>query len=177
MATKEPHATNAPIARGPGYEVRDANIRGLIQFGFWMAVVLAVTLFAMKLTFNFLQKVEPLGATASPLVHVGQRELPPSPRLQVQPHQELVDYCAAQQEAVSSYGWVSRESGVAHIPIDRAMDLVLARGLPARPASEAPVGAPTVAPATVAGDTDVQGQCGYLTEPKERVAGEAGEKK
>jgi len=177
MATKESHGANTPVDRGSGYEVRDANIRALLQFAFWMAVVMAVTMFAMKWTFDFLKKAEPLGATSSPLVKEGARVTPPAPVLQVRPRQELVDYCAVQEAVVNSYGWVNQESGVAHIPVDRAMDLVLARGLPTRPASEAPAGAPTVAPATVAGDTDVQGQCGYLTEPKETVASEGGAEK
>jgi len=177
MATKESHGANTPVDRGSGYEVRDANIRALLQFAFWMAVVMAVTMFAMKWTFDFLKKAEPLGATSSPLVKEGARVMPPAPVLQVRPRQELVDYCAVQEAVVNSYGWVNQESGVAHIPVDRAMDLVLARGLPTRPASEAPAGAPTVAPATVAGDADVQGQCGYLTEPKETVASEGGAEK
>jgi len=177
MATKESHGANVPVDRGDGYEKRDANVGALLQFAFWMAVVMAVTMVAMKFTFDFLKRVEPLGATSSPLVKEGARVMPPAPLLQVHPHQELVDYCAAQQEAVNSYGWVNQESGVAHIPVDRAMDLIVSRGLPTRPPSEAPVGAPTVAPATVAGKTDVQGQCGYLTEPKETVATESGEGK
>jgi hypothetical protein len=32
------------------------------------------------------------------------------------------------------YGWVDQKAGVAHVPIQRAMDLVLQQGLPARPA-------------------------------------------
>ncbi|HXX43725.1 MAG TPA: hypothetical protein VEJ38_03280 [Candidatus Acidoferrales bacterium] len=172
MVTKESHGANTPVDRGPGYEVRDANVHALLQFAFWMAVVLAVTMVAMKWTFDYLKKAEPLGATSSPLVKEGERVMPPAPLLQVHPHQELEDYCAAEQKAVNSYGWVSKEAGVAHIPVDRAMDLVLVHGLPTRPANEAPAGAPTVASATVAGDTDVQGQCGYLTEPRETVASE-----
>jgi hypothetical protein len=33
---------------------------------------------------------------------------------------------------LSSYGWVDREAGIVRIPIDRAMDLLAERGLPAR---------------------------------------------
>jgi len=176
MATKEAHGANTPVDRGPGYEVRDANVHALLQFAFWMAVVLAVTMVAMKYTFDFLKKAEPLGATSSPLVQAGARVIPPAPVLQVHPHQELEDYCAVQQAAVTSYGWVNKESGVARIPIDRAMDLVLERGLPARSASEVP-GAPGVAPATVAGETDVQGQCGYLSEPAQAAPAEGGAEK
>jgi hypothetical protein len=32
------------------------------------------------------------------------------------------------------YGWVDQNAGIAHIPIQRAMDVVLQQGLPARPA-------------------------------------------
>ena len=48
----------------------------------------------------------------------------------MQPHLELKDYCALQQQEVNSYGWVNKQSGVVRIPVDRAMDLVLQRGLP-----------------------------------------------
>lgn len=32
---------------------------------------------------------------------------------------------AAQRARLESYGWVDRQAGIAHIPIDRAMDLVV----------------------------------------------------
>ena len=36
----------------------------------------------------------------------------------------------AQRERLSSYGWVQRERGTVHIPIDRAIDLYLAEQVP-----------------------------------------------
>jgi hypothetical protein len=42
---------------------------------------------------------------------------------------------ARKRERLGSYGWVDRNAGVVHLPIDRAMDLV-AQGV--RPASGAP---------------------------------------
>jgi hypothetical protein len=181
MATKDPRKhQDAENGRGPGYETRDANIAGLLQFAFWMAVILAVTLVGIKFSFNYFKKVEPMGEMASPMLKATDRMLPPSPRLQSQPHQELVDYCAAQQREVTTYGWVDQPSGVARIPIDRAMDLVLDRGLPARSAAEVPTGA-AMAPtalASVPEGADVQGQCDYVTE-KQNVfeGGESGESK
>jgi hypothetical protein len=48
---------------------------------------------------------------------------------------------AAEDEVLTSYGWVSKEAGIARIPIEHAMQLVLERGLPvSKPA-------PTAAPA------------------------------
>ncbi|MGA3292340.1 MAG: hypothetical protein ABSE45_00005 [Candidatus Acidiferrales bacterium] len=166
MEIRQPYPPGAPHDRGAGYERRDTNIRGLIQFAFWMAVVLAVTLVGMKLTFNYFKKVQPLGATTSPMVSEGERVLPPRPRLQVQPHLELADYCAAQQQEVTTYAWVDRQSGVVRIPIDRAMELIIERGLPARSSAEAPGGVlpATATPPIVSGGMDLLGPCGYLSE-------------
>jgi hypothetical protein len=166
MEIRQPYPPGSPHDRGPGYERRDANVAGLIQFAFWMAMVLLVTLVGMRFTFKYFQKTQPLGATTSPMVSETERTLPPSPRLQIQPHVELSDYCAAQQQSVNGYSWIDQQAGLVHIPVDRAMDLILERGLPTRPASEAPGGAvPTIAATpNVPGGADILGPCGYLGE-------------
>jgi hypothetical protein len=167
MATKHSSKPNVPVDASAGYEKRDANVKGLLQFAFWMAVVLLVTMVGMRFAFDSFKTNQPLGATASPMVKLTDRMLPPSPRLQVLPHQELVDYCAAQQQEVNTYAWVNQPSGVVRIPVDRAMELILSRGLPTRSAGDAAASGSSTAvtAATVAGETDVQGQCGYLAEP------------
>ncbi len=166
MATKHSSKPNVPVDASAGWEKRDVNIKGLFQFAFWMAVVLAVTLIGMRLSFDAFKKAQPMGATMSPMVTTKDRMIPPGPLLQVRPHQELQDYCAAQQKDVNTYAWVDQQSGVVRVPVDRAEELILAKGLPTRSAGDATAaGAPMVAPATVAGETDVQGQCGYLAEP------------
>jgi hypothetical protein len=48
----------------------------------------------------------------------------------------LKNYRDSQWEQLETYGWVDKEGGVVRIPIERAMDLVLERGL----AAEKPVG-------------------------------------
>jgi hypothetical protein len=48
------------------------------------------------------------------------------------------DRLSQQQQQLSSYGWVDRELGIVHIPIDRAIKTVVEQGLlPAGPASGA----------------------------------------
>jgi hypothetical protein len=54
----------------------------------------------------------------------------PAPRLQVQPAADLERLRAREQAWLNSYGWVDRSNDIAHIPIDRAMQLILERGLP-----------------------------------------------
>jgi hypothetical protein len=41
-----------------------------------------------------------------------------------------------QADLLEGYGWVDREAGVVRLPIERAMELLLERGLPTRPEAE-----------------------------------------
>ncbi|MBW0000263.1 MAG: hypothetical protein JO015_14270 [Verrucomicrobia bacterium] len=58
----------------------------------------------------------------------------PAPALQVNPRIDLQTYRTRADHDLNSYGWIDQGQGVAKIPIERAMDLLLARGLPVRPA-------------------------------------------
>jgi hypothetical protein len=76
-----------------------------------------------------------------PMAQVGAPPLPPAPRLQTQPREDLKKLHAEEQRRLESYGWVDATRGQVHIPIDRAMELLLQQGLPARqqaPAQAAP---------------------------------------
>lgn len=54
----------------------------------------------------------------------------PAPRLEATPGVALAKDIAAQKVELESYGWVDHKKGIAHIPIYRAMELLLQRGLP-----------------------------------------------
>jgi len=41
-----------------------------------------------------------------------------------------------EQEQLTSYGWVDRQNGVARIPVQRAMEILTAKGLPTRAGSQ-----------------------------------------
>lgn len=76
--------------------------------------------------------------------------VPPAPRLQVYAVRHWKDFQAAERERLSTYGWMDRSTGVVHVPIERAMDLIAVRGLGplpaapvAMPAAEATPGAET----------------------------------
>jgi len=57
----------------------------------------------------------------------------PQPRLESDERQEINDFRMQEEKTLHSYGWVDQSAGVVHIPIDRAMQLLAQRGLPARP--------------------------------------------
>jgi hypothetical protein len=151
---------------GDGYEKRDASIRGLLLFGLGLAIVMAITFFAMEWTFDFLSAKSPLGPPAASFTHA--RELPPSPQLQAQPHLDLRDYCKEQLGDLNSYGWVDQQNGVVHIPIERAMDLMLKQGFPTRPESEmSPYDKQAITPVGNVNSLPpegIGGQCRYVDE-------------
>jgi hypothetical protein len=46
-------------------------------------------------------------------------------------------YRSQQVAELNTYAWVNKDAGIVRIPVDRAIDVIAARGLPSRPASEA----------------------------------------
>lgn len=160
--------TERKPSREEGYERRDASVRTLFQFGFWLAVLIVVVLFAMRWTFNFLSEKEPTGAPPTPFETA--RPLPPQPRLQVEPHQDLKAYCDGQLARLNSYGWTDQQGGVTRIPIDQAINNLLQQGLPIRPQSGAGAPAGENAPVARVGTveaplpTGIGGPCAFITE-------------
>jgi hypothetical protein len=57
----------------------------------------------------------------------------PTPQAQATPDETLKVLRATEEAMLTTYGWVDRANGVVRIPIDRAIDLLLQRGLPTRP--------------------------------------------
>ena len=99
-------------------------------FGAGLFVTVVAVVLLMAWLFGYFAKTQSLGPPASPFTDV--RVLPPDPRLQVEPNKDLDRLRAEQEKQLDSYGWVDRNPGVVHIPIERAMGLVAERGLPAR---------------------------------------------
>lgn len=55
---------------------------------------------------------------------------PVGPRLQQNPRGDLVEFNRVMSERLNSTGWVNREEGLVHMPVERAMTLLAERGLP-----------------------------------------------
>src|SRR5215510_8741999 len=65
-----------------------------------------------------------------------EREPTPEPRLQIDAHNELRQMRVAEEAALNSYGWLDKDSGRVRIPIERAMEILAKKGLPARKQEE-----------------------------------------
>lgn len=114
-----------------GYEKTDASPRGLLRFALVMAAILAATSLSLILLFKHFERAEnPPSFVAAPFA--GTEPLPPPPRIQPVPGVDMQSYYQSQQNLLNTYGWVDKQNGIVRLPIDRAMQLLLQRGLPIR---------------------------------------------
>jgi hypothetical protein len=78
-----------------------------------------------------MQNMRLLGLIAAPDLQPLMRF--PKPNLQIDDdHAQMTALLAHQNLELNSYGWLDRSNGIVRIPIDRATDLILQRGLPTR---------------------------------------------
>jgi hypothetical protein len=111
------------------YEKSEAELAPIVKFTVVLVVVSLVVLAAMRLLFDRLtQRDEARDTPRHPLA--AERELPPAPRLQVTPALDLEAFRAARARELETYGWIDRDAGTVRVPIERAIDLVLEKGLP-----------------------------------------------
>jgi hypothetical protein len=114
-----------------GYETRDANTRGVLGFMALLFVVINLVLFASWRLFDYFAVADRSPAPAFPFA--SERQVPPPPDLQVNGRKDFQKIYAQQQQKLESYAWEDRKAGIVRIPIERAMDLLLEKGLPVVP--------------------------------------------
>ncbi len=124
---------------------RDVNIRGVVLFAFWLAVGLIASAVAMLALLRTLEKKSRAeDRKLSPMIAASLARTPPDPRLEPYPLAPRLKLRAEEEEILTTYGWVDKDRGLARVPIDRAMELLVQRGLP--PAKPMPATAPAPMP-------------------------------
>jgi hypothetical protein len=107
------------------------QVRPIAMLAVGLAMLTGVALLSMGWLFNhFAARQAKLDVPPSPLAVT--RERPPGPPLEVTLDQVLGQVRADEATLLHSYGWVDQQAGVVRIPIDRAMTLLIERGLPVR---------------------------------------------
>jgi hypothetical protein len=61
------------------------------------------------------------------------------PQLQVNPREDWLKYREQQERSLETYGWENRATGTVHVPIERAMELLVQKGLPVQNSGEVQV--------------------------------------
>ena len=114
-----------------GFEPTDVDAWAVGRFGIALVLVCIVSLALLFGVFRYFQ--ERLNARPGAAV-LDPAKVFPQPQLQQTPKLDLQTVRAAEEQALSTYGWVDQQKGVVRIPIGRAIELLAARGLPARTA-------------------------------------------
>jgi len=128
-----PHDAKEPERPLPKFEESDVNAWAVGRFGIGLALICVFCLALLLGLFRYFENET--GGTKARVgkgIGVDASKLPPEPRLEATPILDLQAMRAAEDQVLNSYGWVDKPSGVVRIPIDRAIDLLAQRGLPAR---------------------------------------------
>ena len=111
------------------YERTDANTPVIVKFLMWLivsAVIIHVGLgFVYQLFIDRSVEVD----QPYPLAAGQEERLPPAPRLQQFPRNEIYQFRTDENALLERYGWMNREAGIVHIPIEEAMRLTVERGV------------------------------------------------
>jgi hypothetical protein len=130
MAHTKFHASDP--AAGLPVQPDDVSFSGIS----WFVVILTVTtLFCAGVVWVMFRVIDNRVAAAdAPRSPVARPtgELPPGPNLLTDEPSGLKTFRESEQNALTSYGWIDRNAGTVRIPIDRAKDLLIQKGLPSR---------------------------------------------
>ena len=145
-----------PAHRHGHYEHRDIAVSAVVYFLISLAVALIASYFVVDGVYSYLsRRFEAQQPAVSPLVAnapTDTRRLPedyktdsessdyekylhknfPEPQLETNERTELNKIRLREEETLSTYDYLDKSAGTVRIPIDRAMDLLVQRGLPVR---------------------------------------------
>jgi hypothetical protein len=152
------HAHDGPETELPlNHELSDADPSPILKFLAFLVVITIVIAGIVVFFYNYLDRREAAEKTARyPMsLLAAERPLPPPPRLQTYPFQDVKQLRQTETPLLHSYEWIDKNAGTVRIPIERAIDVLAERGLPYRkpgqPSAPPPPPAPGSQPAGGAG--------------------------
>jgi hypothetical protein len=129
----------APDALARGYEPEHLSLRGYVIFVVALIVSAIFIHLLLWVTMRGFEKAESRGDQArNSSLQSAQPAIPPGPQLQPspaqgeiprQPWQDMAAYRVREEQLLGTYGYDSK-TGQTRIPIARAMELLVQRGLP-----------------------------------------------
>ncbi len=115
------------------YEDKDIPLKPILVALFLTAIFTAVVFFAIRFMMaKFEHQTAQLDQPSSKFAT--ERLLPPAPLLQVDEKRTWDEQQVLNAKQLHDYGWVDKSAGIVQVPIERAMQMVVEKGLPARSA-------------------------------------------
>ncbi|TPW05840.1 MAG: hypothetical protein FD129_2716 [bacterium] len=131
------HGSAPPTSKealSAGHEVEEIHPKPIVIGLIGLIVFSAASFAVVVVLFNFMAgEASQKSAKPSPLNSDRAIRQAPEPRLQTDAWGDWDRYKASQDQVLSRYSWVDKESLLVRVPVSRAMEIVLERGLPSRP--------------------------------------------
>ncbi len=110
---------------GMAHESFEVRAKWLAAWTLGVLLIIAALLAGVLALNELFAALEPANPMSS--AHHEISQIPAPPRLQNKAHEELRALITEKRLILNSYGWRDRQAGVAHIPIQRAMELMAKR--------------------------------------------------
>ncbi len=121
------------------HETRDVNVRVIVGFGASLVVAAIIIHLFVWVLFDLFGGLNARAYPREfPLAPAGQLRLPPAPRLQDKPREDLKAMRQHEDELLTGYTWINQSTGAVRIPIEQAMKQVVQQGFPVNTPSVAP---------------------------------------
>ncbi len=119
------------------FETKDVTIGTILAYLVYLALAVAATFIVCVYILRFTTNLATKSETPVPPSHRGvEATMPPEPRLQgvpghdTDPQQDLRNKREADEEANKKLAWIDQQAGIAQIPVEEAMKIIAAKGLP-----------------------------------------------
>ena len=132
------------------HERKDVDVPALFTIAFLLLLSCIAIFIVVTLMMRYFKAHEPAVTAGQANVPATRIKQFPRPRLEVKPGARLTELRAAEDVDLNSYGWIDRNAGTVRIPIKRAMQLLLERGLPEVGAGKTPLSLMQARPAETA---------------------------
>jgi hypothetical protein len=111
---------------GAGHEQSEVSVRLIVVSLAFLAVATAIVFVLVVGIFRYFYATY----STEEATRLSQPVIPPQPRIEVAPYEQLQQLRIKEDHILSSYAWVDEDSGTVRVPIDKAIDLLAAKGLP-----------------------------------------------
>ncbi len=109
---------------GAGHEQSEVSVRLIVVSLAGLAVVTLIVFVLVVGIFRHFYDTDKTGEV------LRQGVVPPEPRIEVAPYEQLQQLRVREDHILNSYAWVDQKAGTVRVPIDRAIDMLAAKGLP-----------------------------------------------
>lgn len=112
------------------YEPKDASGKWLGAILVLIVITAIILLFLLWGFYGHFEASYGHGAVIPEAKNLERFNSPPEPNLKSDPIKNYREFRRAEDEKLNDYGWIDKEKGIVHIPIEQAMKQLADKGLP-----------------------------------------------